>query len=140
MKRYYLSKIKAVEIPGMGTVWRHRFQEIGGGLNYVGGEIAVDPQTGVPTQKALLILVEAPDHTVFANDAEMADFPDAGLATRISAVGALSKVRAQAKARKLGLTRAEVDDLWDGAGELREVLDRYGRMNNPAFDSLKFDV
>ena len=144
MKRYYLSKIKAVQIPGMGTVYRHRFQELaeklGLNITYVGGEIDVDPATGIPTQAALLILVDTVDHTPFAGDNEMADFPDGGLDVKVASIGAVAKNLSKGKMKKVGLTPTDVDSLWQQADGLRDIINALGKRNNPAFDSLNFDT
>lgn len=145
MKRYYLSKIKTVNMPGMGMVNRHRLQELADelGLNveYVGGEIAVDPNTGAPTQKALLILIDTSNHVPFANDPQMADFPDASLDTKVSAIGVGARNRARAKITSgVGFSSQETDEAWNGADDLRAVIEHYGRLNNLMFDSRNFDV
>jgi hypothetical protein len=140
MKRYYLSKIKQINQPGIGMVWVHRFQEATTNTNYVGGEIAVDLVTGIPTQKALLILVEHPNHSAFIKDAELADFPEVALDTKANAVGVGARNASKEKMRAIGLSAAEVDDLWLQADSVRDIVDRMGRLNNPAFDSRDFDV
>ena len=143
MKRYYLSKIKKVFEPNMGVeVYRHRFQELADGRNltYVGGEIAVDPQTGIPTQKALLILVDAVDHRQFANDQEMVEVPEVSLDVKTAAIANATMATFRAKAQQIGFEKAEVDAIVNGADALRNVVDGFGKLNNPAFDTRNFDV
>lgn len=139
MKRYYLSKIKAVELPGMGTAYRHRVQEIPN-VEYAGGEIAVDPATGIPTQKALLVLLASKNHGAFVNDAEMAEMPLVSLDIKASAISALAKNRAKAGAVILGFSTQATDAIWNGADDFREVVNAYGRLNNPAFNADDFDL
>lgn len=142
MKRYYLSKIKLVDVPGFGPVWRHRLQELSDTMpiDYVGGEIAVDPNTGIPTQKALLVLVGGVDHQRLRGDPELVPLPAVAADTKVSAIHTPTKVGAKAAIRALGFTQQEVDAAWDNADGLRDVLNHYGKKNNPAFDADKFDV
>lgn len=142
MKRYYLSKIKQVTVPGFGLVWRHRAQEISEttSLDYVGGEIAVHPQTGVPTQKALLILVGGIDHQRLRDDPELVPMPDVKIDNKVSSMHVPTKLKAKAAIKALGFADAEVENVWSNADGLRDVLDHYGRLNNPEFDCDKFDL
>lgn len=139
MKRYYLSKIKAVQIPGMGTVYRHRAQEIPD-IEYVGGEIAVDDVTGIPSQKALLILLASKNHGPFVNDPEMAEMPLVNLDIKASAISAVAKNKAKNGAKSIGFSAQETDDVWNGADDFRAVVNAYGRLNNPAFNADDFDI
>jgi hypothetical protein len=139
MKRYYLSKIKAVEIPGMGTAYRHRLQEYAD-ATYAGGEIAVDPITGIPTQKALLVLVGAKVHSRFVNDPELIEFPLVSLDSKVSTIHTPTKTKCKNDIVALGLTKNAVDNVWDNADGLRDVINHYGRLNTPAFDANDFDL
>lgn len=141
MKRYYLSRIfqDVTGEYGMPGAWMHQLQTYPD-VKYAAGEIAVDPGTGIPTQKALLVLVDQPNHVPFVNDPRMADFPEVSLDTKASSVDTAAKNRCKGKMRALGLRAAEVDDIWQQADGVRDIVNRLGRLNNPAFNSLDFDV
>ena len=141
MKRYYLSKIKTLQDPIMGTINRHRLQEISDTipLDYVGGEIATDAQ-GVPVQKALLVLVGGVNHARLNGDEELVALPQVAADIKVSSVHTPTKVAAKAAIRKLGFTTQEVDAAWDNADGFRDVLNYYGRLNNRQFDCNNFDV
>ncbi len=140
MKRYYLSKIKRVFDPAFGDfVTRHRIQEYPG-VQYEGGEIAVDPQTGLATQPALLVLIAAKDQAQFVADPELAEMPMVPIDVKINAVSAAARSKAQAAAQSLGWNSQQVGAVWNGADDFRDVVNHYGRLNNPAFDADKFDV
>jgi len=143
MKRYYLSKIKKVFDAGLGAdVWVHRFQELSDGQNirYAGGEIAVDPVTGEPTQKALLILVDVKNHAQFANDAEMAVLPEVALDVKAGAMAKQALDQFRAKAQSIGADVLKVGEAITKADAYRDAIDTLGKLNNPAFDSRDFDV
>lgn len=142
MKKYYLSKIKAVQHPDFGTVYRHRLQEISDTtpIDYEGGDIAVDPATGLPLNKFVLVLVGRVDHRLFRNDDELVPLPDVSRDMKISAIQTAEKVRVKRAIKKLGLTDAEIDEVWDNSDGLRDVLNIYGRKNNPDFDCDNFDL
>jgi hypothetical protein len=139
MKRYYLSKIKQVEMPGMGMVNRHRLQEFPN-VEYVGGEIAVDPATGMPTQKALLVLVASKEHAKFVDDPEMVALPQVALDTKVSAIHTPTKQKCKTELQALGFAKDEVDEVFDNADGLRDVVEHFGRKNNPTFRADDFDV
>lgn len=141
MKRYYLSKIfqdtaGTYVIPG---AWMHALQKYPN-REYVGGEIAVNPTTGVPTEKALLVLVGGKHHAALVNDPDLIPMPDVSPDIKVSSIHTPTKLKAKADIKKLGYTQAEVDDVWDNADGMRDVLNHYGKRNNPAFDANDFDL
>ncbi|MCC7484561.1 MAG: hypothetical protein IT529_06185 [Burkholderiales bacterium] len=138
MKRYYLSKIKQVTEAGE-TYWRHALQDY---LNqdYQGGEIAVDPQSGVPLHPFLLVLVPAISHAQFAGNPELIALPSVPLDMKVSSIHGPTKVAVKGRIRAMGHAQALVDQVWDNADGFRDVLNYYGRLNNPAFDANAFDV
>ena len=136
MKRYYLSEIyNAGPLEG----WRHRMQDY---VNtpYRGGEIAVDPQTGIPTQKALLVLVEDRDHVRFRGKAGLIPLPDVALDIKVSAIDTKTKGDTVDKAKAIGFADAELAEVFDNAKSHRDVLNHFGRKNNPNFDADAFEV
>jgi hypothetical protein len=141
MKRYYISKIKLVEMGAGITAWTHRAAEYPD-LNLTGAidEIHVDPQTGIPTQKFVLCMIDKKDHRPFVDDPEMSDFPDASLNVKVSAIDKASTNKSKAKMRALGMTKDEVDEAWDKADGMADVINRLGRKNKPEFDVLNFDA
>lgn len=139
MKRYYLSKIKLVTDPNLGQVYRHRLQEIPG-VWYEGGEIASDPITGIPTHPALLVLVGSADHKKFRDDPELIGLPQVVPDVKLSAVHTQTKMRAMDEIKALGFAPQEVDTVFSGADGFRDVLNHFGRKNNPDFDVDKFDL
>lgn len=141
MKRYYLSKIKAVEMPGMGTVYKHRLQEPQySGVDYVGGEIKVDPATGIPTEKALLVLVGSINHKRFKDDPELVPLPNVSHDMKVSAIHTKTKLDCKAAIKALGFADQEVEDVFVGADGIRDVLSHFGRKNNESFDCDDFDL
>ena len=142
MKRYYLSKIfqDVNGDYGLAGAWMHRFQAISADVDYRGGEIAVDPQSGVPTQQALLILVGAVDHKPFQDDPDLVPLPDVAPDVKVSSIHAPRKLLAKAAIVALGFGAADTDALWGGADGLRDGLNHCGRLNNPEFDTNAFDL
>lgn len=138
MKRWYLSKIFQSNDPPANP-WVHRLQQLPN-VEYKGGEIAFDPQTGVPTQKALLVLVGAVDHKPFQTDPDIVPLPDFPPDGKVSGMHTPTKLGAKSKIVALGHSQAEVDAAWDNADGFRDVLQHYGRKNDPAFDVNDFDL
>lgn len=143
MRRFYLSKIKQVTDPVLGTVNRHRFQEmvalLGLNIDYLGGEIKVDAN-GQPTEKALLILVGAASHKAFQNDPDLVPMPDVALDVKVSSVHTATKVLCKTAIKALGIPDAEVETVWANADGIRDVVNHYGKKNNPLFDANSFDL
>lgn len=140
MKKYYLSKIKAVQ-EGNETFYRHRLQDIDYvDVEYLGGEIKVDQVTGIPTEKALLVLVGGVDHKRFQDDPELVPIPDVALDVKVSATKTLTKLDFKSKAKGLGLANADVDGIVDNADGWRDVVNALGQKNNAAFDCNNFDL
>lgn len=142
MRRFYLSKIREVFDPTLGTnVWRHRFQDPGfEDLDLQGGEIASDPQTGIPTQVATLVLVGGINHAPLAADDELAIFPDVPLDLKVSGIHVATKNLLKAKIKALGFTAEETESIWTNADGVRDAVTAYGRKNNPGFDADNFDL
>lgn len=143
MKRYYLSKIKQVVDPSVGaTVTTHRAAEIGG-LDMVGGtgdQIAVDPQTGQPTAKAVLVLIGGINHKALQDDPELVPLPAVALDMKVSAIHTATKLAAKSAIKAFGFTDQEIEDIWSNADGMRDVLNAYGRKNVPEFDCNNFDL
>lgn len=139
MKRYYLSKIKAVEIPGMGTAYRHRLQEIPD-VEYLGGEIRTDPATGLPTELALLCLVAGVRHAKLKQDPELVALPLVGHDIKVSSIHTATKLKCKADIKALGFPDEEVKAAFDNADGFKDVATHFGRKNNPAFDPDDFDL
>lgn len=142
MKRFYLSKIKRVLSPILGDFcYVHRLQEIGWeqrtNFTCAGGEIDVDPRTGEPKQKAIMVAVDAQDHRVFANDPELVPVPAAALQAATSHRDADAF---RARLSDVGLEKSEADALFEGASSMRDVVERLGKLNNPRFDSTRLGV
>lgn len=144
MKRYYLSKILQVNEPPFGLVWKHRLQVLQeqGALNfeYLGGEIKTDPATGVPTEKALLCLVAGINHAKFKNDAELVGLPLVAHDIKVSSIHTATKLKCKADIKALGLSPQEVEDAFNNADGFRDVVEHFGRKNNPDFSSDNFDL
>lgn len=142
MKRYYLSKIKQVEVPVIGLVTTHRAAEIPG-LDMVGGtgdEIAVDPVTGQPTAKAVLVLIGGINHRPLQDDPELIAMPAVAHDMKVSAIHTATKLKAKADIKKFGFSDEEVESVWGNADGMRDVLNTYGRHNKPTFDVNNFDL
>lgn len=139
MKRFYLSKIKQVNDPSFGTVWKHRLQEYEG-IEYIGGEIKVDLATGQPTEKALLVLVGGINHKRLQGDAELVALPQVAHDMKVSAIHTGTKLKAKADIKGLGFGDVETENAWANADGHRDVLNHYGRLNNPDFDVNNFDI
>lgn len=150
MKKYYLSAIfkDVTGQYGIAGAYDHalvRFMHPASptyapGISFAGGDIATDPQTGIPTQKALLVLVDAKDHTVFKVDTDMVPFPDVSLDVKVTAIHTTTKLTFAQSAKLLGLDADMVDSSLDNADGLRDTVNHFGRLNNPLFDANNFDV
>lgn len=140
MKRYYLSPIRQYSEPGL-TYWGHHFQQKYPGVQYEAGEIAEDLKRGRPVAKALLVLVDARDHSEYENDSELVPIPDVELNRRVSALNSQERDRATARAvSAAGFTPGDVQSVWGAANDMRAVLNHYGRLNNPQFDADEFEA
>lgn len=141
MKRYYLSKIfqDVTGEYGLAGAWMHKLQTYPD-REYLGGEIAVDSQTGQPTEKALLCLVAGKHHAALAADPDLIPMPDVPRDMKVASIHTPTKLKAKGDIKKLGFTQQEVDDVWDNADGMRDVLNHYGKRNNPAFDVNDFDL
>lgn len=138
MKRYYLSKIKQVDI-GFGLVWRHRLQEIPN-IEWLGGQVDFDPQTSLPKSPALLVLVAAVDHAALKNDPELIPLPQVAHDMKVSSIHTATKLKCKADIVALGFTESEVDAAWNNADGFRDVLTHFGRKHNATFDPDAFDL
>ncbi len=139
MKRYYLSKIKQVTMPNGMQAWRHRLQEVTG-IEWLGGEFAVDDQTGEPSAPALLVLVAAVDHAALKNDPEIVPLPQVAHDMKVSSIHTATKLKCKSDIVALGFGEAEVDAVWNNADGFRDVLTHFGRRNDPNFDPDAFDL
>ena len=141
MKRYYLSKIfqDTAGQYGIPGAWMHKLQTYPN-REYVGGEIKVDPQTGQPTEKALLVLVGGKHHAALVGDPDLIPMPDVPPDMKVASVHTPTKLKAKRDIVALGIAQTEVDAVWDNADGMRDVLNHYGRKNNPAFDVNDFDL
>lgn len=101
--------------------------------------LKTDPETGIPTEKGILVLVEAPDFTALNADADIVVMPDVGLSTAVSAMDTVEKLNAKTKLVTFGFTEQEVGGFWD-KGSYGEVLDALGQLNLDTFSVLNFDL
>lgn len=141
MKRFYLSKIfqDTAGQYGIPGAWRHGIQKHAN-REYIGGEIEVDPVTGIPTQKAILVLVGGKSHAALVNDPDIIPLPDVSPDIKVSSVHTPTKLKIKNAIKALGFAQAEVDAVWDNADGMRDVLNHYGRKNNLTFDANDFDL
>lgn len=140
MKRYYLSKI-FLDATGPFPAYKHAVQDHPN-VDYVGGEIKTDPVTGIPTEKALLVLLAAKNHTPFKNDPKMLEVPAGrdGLNVKIGSTDTATKLSFRAKAKAMGFPDAEVESLTDNTLSWKQAVDAFGKKNNPSFDVDNFDL
>jgi len=139
MKRYYLSKIKQVQDPLVGPVWRHRLQEIPG-VEYLGGEIKIDPATGKPTEKALLCLVAGVNHAKFKADPELVGLPLVAHDIKVASIHTKTKLDCKVAIKALGFSDQEVEDAMNNSDGFRDLVEHFGKKNNPDFDADNFDL
>lgn len=140
MKRYYASAIyQSTDAMGI-TAYRHHLQVAYPGVDYKGGEIKVDPATGAPTEKALLVLVGSIDHKKFKDDPKLVPFPNVSHDMKVSAIHTKRKMDCKAGLVALGFDANEVDDVFNGADGVRDVLDHFGRKNIETFTVDDFDL
>jgi hypothetical protein len=140
MKRYYLSKIKQVTDPILGELaWKHRLQEYAG-VDFTVATIQTNAATGTPVHPFVLALVGGIDHKQFKDDPELIAMPAVAHDTKVSAIHTATKLACKQRIRQLGHSQAEVDEVWNNADGLRDVLLHYGRLNDPAFDVNDFDI
>lgn len=140
MKRYYLSKI-FVDETGPFPVWKHALQNHQN-IDYQGGEIKTDLVTGIPTEKALLVLVAAKNHKPFKDDLKMLEIPAGrdGLNIKIGAIDTVTKLAFRAGAKVMGFDHLEVETITDNINSWKQVVNFYGKKNNAAFDADNFDL
>ena len=140
MRRYYLSPIRIYNEPGLGDFYSHHFAQAYPGVEYQGGEIA-PPDAEGNREKALLILVPGIDHTAYANDPDLVALPDVDLDLKVASIKSSTKIAAQTKAKAAcGYTDLEIIAVWGNADGMRDVINTYGRANNPSFDANNFDL
>ena len=141
MKRFYLSRIFQDNAGDYGIpgAWRHGIQKHAN-REYIGGEIEVDPVTGIPTQKAILVLVGGKSHAALVADPDVIPLPDVSPDIKVSSVHTATKLGIKRRIVALGFAQADVDAAWDNADGMRDVLNHYGRKNNPTFDANDFDL
>jgi hypothetical protein len=139
MKRYVLSKIYQNE----EGFWTHTVAEMPitpGSADYVGGQIAVDPVTGVPTQKALLVCVGGTRLKDLLAHPDIVAIPDLKLDDKVSSTHTPTKLTFKAQSKALLQDNQFVDDTVDNADGWRDVINVLGRLNNPNFDANEFDL
>lgn len=142
MRRYVLSKIKLVNGP-IGPVYRHRLQQVQEerrlNFEYLGGNIKTGPD-GKPTEKALLCLIAGNNHAALRDDPELLLLPMISHDIKVSSIHTATKLRAKAAIVAMGHDVLETEVAWDNADGFRDVVEHYGRKNNPAFDADDFDL
>lgn len=140
MRKYYLSRIKQYTEPGLGSYWGHALQQYPN-ADYVGGEIKIDAN-GVPTEKALLVLVGSKDHVRFRNDPDLIEVPAGrdSLSVQVGATDTPTKLKFRRDAKALGFGAADVEAISDNVNSWKQVVNAFGRKNNPDFDADKFDL
>lgn len=141
MKRYYLSKIEQEErAPGFFT-YAHRLQRAYPDVDKrFTGEIAVDPQTGVPLHAAVLCVVGAIDHTELAADPRLVAFPQVPANMKVSATHTPTKNAFKEACIALGFSPGEIDQVVGNADGWSDVLDHFGQKNDPGFSWQNFDL
>lgn len=139
MKRFYLSKIKEYD-DGGSVAYRHRIQELDPPVDYVGGEIKADPQTGIPVEKALLVLVGGVSHAALAADPELVQIPVVDIFMKVGSTHTPTKLAFKAKAISLDLDEEFVNGLMSNPEGWIEVINELGRLNNDTFDAQNFDL
>lgn len=142
MKRFYLLKIERLFDEAFGDyVNRHRLQQdVYRGVEFLGGKIALDPATGLPTQKATLAIVGGIDHKRFLGDPGIVAMPMVAHDMKVSAIHTGTKLECKAAIKALGHDSQETEDVWGNADGMRDVLNHYGRLNDPDFDVNDFDL
>lgn len=141
MKSLYWSIIKQVRHPITGElIWKHRIQEIPG-VDYVPREsVRVDPGTGAPLQKGMLVIVGSIDHLALKDDPELVPLPQASYDTKVSYIHTQTKLGCMDALIASGLPEADVADMFVGSNSMRDVVNNLGRRNNPDFDANDFDL
>jgi hypothetical protein len=138
VRKFYLSKIEVVEDPMMGTTVRHRLQIAYPGVEWLGGDIEGEIGSLPP---ALLVMIADVNHKQFQDDPKLIPIPHVvGGDQGVAAIAVPAKLKAKADIIALGYDEAETDAVWQNTAGMRDVLNHYGRKNNPAFDVDKFDL
>lgn len=144
MKRYYLLDIVAVNHPEFGTVYKNALQAYmearGIRIDYQGGQIGIDPSTGLPTQKVTVALVGGIDHARLRGAPGIVQLPNVSHDMKVSAIQTGVKLAAKAAIKALGVADAEVEAVWSNSDGFRDILNYHGRSNDPAFDVDNFDI
>ncbi len=139
MRKYYLSKIKQYT-DGPLTYYGHALQQYPN-TDYVGGEIKLDAN-GIPTEKALLVLVGSKDHAKFRSDQDIVEVPAGrdSLSVQVGATDTPTKLKFRRGVKALGFDATHVDAVTDNVQSWKQVVNEFGRKNNPDFDADKFDL
>jgi hypothetical protein len=139
MRRWCLSKI--MEVNPSDPYWSHKMLEAYSLQEFTRYAIKTDPVTGVPTEKAILLLVESADFTEIAADPDIVLMPDVGLSTSIGhGLTTVEKELTKAKIVSLGFTEQQVGDAWLPSKPYGELLNDYGRLNADDFNVLNFTL
>ena len=146
MKGYYLSKIfqDVAGQYGEPGAYMHGIQKYPD-TEYTGGEILTDndpesPNYGKPVEKAILVMVGGINHARFANDDDIAPVPVSDIRMKVTSTKTSEKLKFKAKAKGFGFSDTEVEDIMTGADGWVDVLNHFGKKNNPSFDALNFDL
>ena len=59
---------------------------------------------------------------------------------KVSAVHGPTKIKCKDDMVAMGFSRAEIDTVWIGADGIRDVLEHFGKRNNPVFSCDDFDL
>jgi len=142
MKRYYLSEIflDTSRTQDPFDVWRHRLQTVTPPVDAAGWAIQIDPATGQPKTKALLVIVGGIDHSRLQNIPGVVPMPNVPHDVKVSSIHTGTKLKAKASIKALGYADADVEATWNNADGHRDVLNFYGRLNHPDFDVNNFDL
>lgn len=126
MARYFLSPIYLdTSNPYFPDgIWKHALQDHPD-TPYSGGEIKVDPKTGQPTEKALLVLVD--DHQKLVDSKVLIPLPDVLKGAPTRNVDGKEKIKAAAVKAEIDVSVIDYAATWD------DVLIHLGRKNNPDF-------
>lgn len=140
MKRYYLSKIKQYSDPDVGLYYSHHLAQAHPNVDKVFTAEIMTDALGQPVTKAVLCVVGAVDHRALDQDADLVALPDMQPHVKVSATHTPTKNAFKKKCKDMGFADAEVESVVTNADGWADVLDHFGKKNNPAFDYRNFDT
>lgn len=135
----YLAKISVVQHPSLGALAGHEFQHAFPNKDFTIGVVATGPD-GEPTQLAALVMVASVDHTPYRGNPNIIPLPFDNKNSTVGATATELRMGARNAVVEMGFDAAQTYALWANTTPVRDLLDFYGKLNDPAFSIDNFDL